>query len=235
MKLQITLGEKTFKTQSECEQYTRSVLTELGVTSSVKNQNKKHFDFLLLLCKRHPFHIKKLIDFVDFKISYDLINKRALSLAIINSNNTITEIAWRTCVTGKGKSEKTLFNAALRKSVSNQIQEFRSKSNTIHCPECKNFLSDMPNHVDHHEPQFAELVEKFVDSKEIIMPRKYTKDEKTFETLFYDEDIWIGDSFQIYHSEHARLRIICEKCNLTRRKYKTSTKKRLRSDAEIFK
>ncbi len=38
------------------------------------------------------------------------------------------------------------------------------------------------------------------------------------EIYFMDE--WIGNLFYDYHLQHAKLRVLCERCNLTREKYK---------------
>jgi hypothetical protein len=47
----------------------------------------------------------------------------------MNHDNTCTEISWRTCVTGKDKTPKSLFNSALRQCISYQIQDFRINFN----------------------------------------------------------------------------------------------------------
>jgi hypothetical protein len=225
MKKQIILGNKTFKTQSECEKYTRTILTELGITDSVKLKNEEYFNFLSLLCKRHPHHLQKLIKFVDFQIYQDVLNKRGLALNIVNNDNTYTEISWRICVTGREKTSKSLFNSALRQSVSYQIKEFRDASDLSYCRECNCSLYNKNLHIDHHEIQFIKLVEDFLElNKEtIIIPTEYNKKELTFETLFKDEYDWIGKLFEQYHLEHATLRVLCETCNLTREKYKNKT------------
>lgn len=219
---QIIIGNKIFKTQTECEKYTRSILTELGLTDSVKIKNEEYFNFLILLCKRHPHHIDKLNKFVDFQIYQDALNKRGLALNIVNNDNTYTEISWRICVTGTGKSQKTLFNSALRQCISYQIKEFRYASDLSYCRECNCSLDDKTPHIDHDEIQFIKLVEDFMElNKEtIIMPIEYNKKDITFETLFKDEDTWIGKVFEPYHLQHATLRVLCETCNLTRKKYK---------------
>jgi hypothetical protein len=219
---QVIIDNKTFKTHSECEKYTRSILTELGITNSVKIKNEEYFKYLILLCKRHPHHLDKLNKFVDFEIYQDVLNKRGLALNIVNSDNTKTEISWRICITGTNKSVKTLFNSSLRQCISYQIQEFRDVSDLSYCRECKCSLYYKTLHIDHHEPQFIKLVEDFMElNKEtIIMPIEYNKKDKTFETLFKDEDIWIGKLFEQYHLQHATLRVLCETCNLTRGKYK---------------
>jgi hypothetical protein len=219
---QIKIGNKIFKTQKDCEIYTRKILTELGMTNSVKIKNEEYFNFLLLLCKRHPYYLEKLNKFVDFQIYQDALNKRGLALNIVNNDNTYTEISWRICISGKGKSQKTLFNSALRQCISYQIKEFRDSSDLSYCRECNCSLNDKTPHIDHHEIQFIKLVENFLElNKEtIVIPVEYNKKNITFETLFKDEDIWIGKLFENYHLQNATLRVLCETCNLTREKYK---------------
>ena len=73
MKKQIIIGDKIFNTQSECENYTRTILTELGITNSVKLKNEEYFMFLSLLCKRHPHYGDKFQMFIDFQIYRDVL------------------------------------------------------------------------------------------------------------------------------------------------------------------
>ena len=221
MKDQIIIGNKTFKTQSECEKYTRSILAELGITDSVRLKNNEYFTYLLLLCKRHPRHVDKLNKVVDFQIYQSILNKKGLALNIVNHDNTYTEISWRICITGTGKTTKTLFYSALRQCISYQIKIFRDASDLSYCRECNCSLNDKIPHIDHNEIQFIKLVEDFMElNKNVIIPFEYNKKYLTFETLFKDDDIWIGKLFESYHLEHAKLRVLCETCNLTRKKYK---------------
>ena len=219
---QIIIGNKTFKTQTDCEKYIRTILIELGITNSVKIKNEEYFNFLILLCKRHPRHLDKLNKIVDFQIYQDVLNKRGLALNIVNNDNTYTEISWKKCVTGTGKSPKTLFNSALRQCISYQIKEFRDASDLSYCRECNCLLDDKTLHIDHHEIQFIKLVEDFleINKETIIIPIEYNKKNITFETLFKEKDMWIGKLFEPYHLQNATLRVLCETCNLTREKYK---------------
>lgn len=61
-----------------------------------------------------------------------------------------------------------------------------------------------------------------LNKETIIMPIEYDKKDITYETLFKDEDAWIGNLFKPYHLQHATLRVLCETCNLTRKKYKNN-------------
>jgi len=226
MRKEILINGLIFKSQNECETYTRKILTDIGVTNSLKKYNTEYFDYFISLCKRHPHSNEKLKQFVDFQICRDALNPRGMALNIINDDGSSTEISWKICVTGKAKTSKSKFNAALRQCISNQIKDFRNKSDLSFCKECKCSLFQNISHIDHYEPQFAQLVDDFVDlNKELIVsiPTEYKKKEITFETLFKDEDSWIGKLFEEYHLKNATLRVLCEKCNITRAKYKKET------------
>lgn len=220
MKKQIIIGNKIFKTQTECEKYARSILTELGIINSVKLKNEEYFNFLMLLCKRHPRWEEKSIKFIDFQIYKDALNNRGLALNIVNNDNTRTEISWLICIKGESKSVKANFNSALRQCISSQIKEFRDSSDLSCCKICNCSLSDARINIDHHEIQFKKLVEDFIELKNIIIPTEYNKKPVTFEKLFKDEDTWIGKLFEKYHLQNATLRVLCESCNQRREKYK---------------
>lgn len=217
----INIDNKSFKTKLECEKYTRDLLNYIGITKSVKQTNAKDFDYLFSLCQRHPNNIEKLKQCIDFCINRPALNSNGLELNIINNDGTTTEISWRKCVSGKSSTSKSKFNSALRYCISNQIKEFRNKSNIAFCQECNCSLYQKCNHIDHFEPQFAQLVENFLENKsDVIIPDKYNKTPKTFELYFLENDEWIGKLFEEYHLKNATLRVLCEKCNLTRPKYK---------------
>ena len=221
MKKQITVGNKIFKTQTECEKYTRLILQDLGTTNSVKIKNEEYFNFLFLLCKRHPHYIEKMYKFADFEIKRDALNKQAFALNIINHDNTHTEISWRICVTGIDKSSKSLFNSALRYCISYQILDFKNTSDLSSCTKCNCCLHDKIVHIDHDKTQFTKLVDDFLNlHKEIKIPIEYNKKDITFQTIFKNEDAWIGKLFEKYHLQNATLRVLCQSCNLTRKKYK---------------
>jgi len=222
MRKDIIVGTITFKSQTELVNYTRTILTDIGVTLSVALKNQDHLHFLFALCQRHPSQESKLSKFIDFKIQNNVLNPNGLALVIINNDCTQTEISWRLCVTGVKTSVKTMFYGALRQSISMQIKEFKDNTDVSNCKEC-NCALDLSYHIDHHEKQFIELVHNFMEAhKEVIIPSAYIKKPITFETLFDVQDKWIGELFQKYHLLHATLRVLCVNCNLTRPKYKGS-------------
>jgi hypothetical protein len=53
MRKTINIGNHIFKTQSECEKYTRFVLTELDVSDSVKLKNEEYYNIFLVKTTRY--------------------------------------------------------------------------------------------------------------------------------------------------------------------------------------
>jgi hypothetical protein len=215
----IIIGNNIYKSQTECKNDIRNKLIEIGITKSIKCKSIDSYNFFIDLCKRHPNHENKLKNIIDFEIRQDVLNKKGLALNIINNNETTTEISWIICVCGKYPPPQQLFNMALRHSISPQIQAYRENTDISICSICNKCLKDKMFHVD-HEIQFAKLVSDFTHLHNIIIPIEYDKLPTTFEKTFKLNDKWIGDLFFKYHLEHAKLRILCENCNLTREKYK---------------
>jgi len=81
-------------------------------------------------------------------------------------------------------------------------------------------------HIDHHEPQFVELIDNFLQIHNgLVIPTKYDKNQRTYHTKFKEQDKWIGDEFAKYHLENATLRVLCESCNTKRPKAELREKK----------
>jgi hypothetical protein len=215
----IVIGDTNYKSQKECISDIRNKLSDIGITSSVKNYSTDIYEYFVELCKRHPTQEEKLKNIADLEIKQDALNKRGLALNIINRDGTTTEISWRICVSGKGHTPSQLYNMALRQTISSQIQIYRENENATNCSMCGTCLTDKICHID-HDIHFAKLVDDFTTLHNITVPTEYNKKPITFERTFTLKDEWIGNLFYEYHLVNAKLRAVCEKCNLTREKYK---------------
>jgi len=218
---EVVIGTTKYKTQKECENHVRQQLAAVGITKSVRKRNPQMYDFLILLCQRHPRHLDKLKSVADFEVCETALQKNALALNIINHDGTITEISWRICVTGVAKSPHTKFASALRQSVDRQIQEYKESPSTNMnvCSLCSQSLRNKIPHID-HITHFEKLIRDFREINTFDTPDEYNKRPITYKTIFRPCDEWIGDLFYDYHAQHATLRVSCADCNLTRTKYK---------------
>lgn len=210
----------TFKSVKECGDYVKQLLTKTNDTNSVKETDIEVFNFLVELAKRHPRYHEKFIDFKDFKINRNSTNNQFYELNIINNDNTITEISWRTCCSGKGRSDKEKFTMALRQCINTQISDFRKLSDCSQCKICNCSLKNKIINIDHQEPQFCEIVYNFLEhhKDKIIMPKEYTKIKPSNQLIFTKNDNWIGELFEEYHFNNATLRVTCKECNSSRPK-----------------
>jgi hypothetical protein len=217
----IIIGNNIYKTQKDCETDVRNKLIEIGIGNSVKDKSIDIYNFFINLCKRHPHQDEKLKNIVDFEVKQDALNKKGIALNIVNNDGKITEISWRICITGKGHTPHQSYNMALRYTISSQIQSYKEKEDTniSICSICKDSLKNKMFHID-HEIHFAKLVDDFTNLHNITIPIEYEKIPITFERTFTTNDKWIGNLFYDYHLENAKLRVSCEKCNLSREKYK---------------
>jgi hypothetical protein len=126
-------------------------------------------------------------------------------------------------------SNEQKFKEALRNVISDQTTEFKrnasqvNSANNFTCGLCSCTLQNLDSsqvHVD-HVIHFQKLVLDFLHvHPEILLPTNYTSNFNTSQTEFMLEDAWIGMLFAQYHSQHAILRVLCARCNLTRPHFK---------------
>ena len=218
----IVINGTVFKTQSEFKCDVRKRIETIGITQSVKSKCIDSFYYFTAVCQRHPNCKEKLQHMVDYQITQNLINHSGLALHIVNSDMSLTEISWIKCISGTSVKSKDTFIEALRHCIYPQIQEFKQQShvNLSYCLICKTESTDVKYHID-HEIQFAKLVEDFMQQYPLLpIPLEYDKESCIYLPLFKKRDMNIRDLFYDYHQKHAKLRVLCETCNLTRPKYK---------------
>ena len=213
------IGDVIYKNKAHMERTVRELLYRIGPVDSIYDYNTKYFEYIKLLCLRHPYHKEKLSLFKDFKINYGFINKKSLELTIVNNDGTFTVISWLICVAAKCRPDKFLFNQSLRESIKYQTFDFKKNAIISCCVGCNCLLEDGDYDVD-HLVHFEKLVIDFMKlNNKIIIPNRYGKDEVSYHPLFLPEDSWIGLLFAEYHQINSSLRILCKHCNKTRSKY----------------
>ena len=219
----VHIADLVFSTKKAAEDYVRKLLVEIGFCSSVKARGHDYFDVLLAVASRHPNHTEKLIDVVDFSVQRNVMNPKAYELYVLNSNGKRTDISWRICVSGKPKSTKTDLYSAMRYSVEDHIAAYRHDCITLHCALCASSIADCMYHVD-HVVHFEKLVIDFLNAQpKASVPSEFMEcKDGTNRYVFKAEDQAFSDAFYMYHKEHAMLRKVCPKCNMTRPKHCTS-------------
>jgi hypothetical protein len=230
----IVIGDVHHTSQKACAEHVRTLLRSIGVTERMGRSGRSaDVRYFYELCQRHPRAEDKLRNFADFAVRRDLLNTSAMALYIVNTDWSTTEISWRKCVTRKAETALSMFRAALRNSVKEQVLDFRAAQTNAACPTCNRPIAPTERpvpeslrfprkqvdsfHVD-HVVHFAKLVEDFMDENKgtIVAPVQYDKEPRTLLTIFTESDAAIASKFREYHLHHAQLRALCVACNLAR-------------------
>jgi hypothetical protein len=113
---------------------------------------------------------------------------------------------------------------AYRDAVAEQIHKYKD----THSPECTvcGFVVGIEQpHVDHYDPEFVELVMAFEHQTSLPLPMHFQDKEQLSYMAPVKEFLQKDDEFKrlwvVYHTQNARLRILCPPCNRkrTRKKY----------------
>lgn len=217
----VQFGKVKFNSQKEAKVYIKSVLSSIGFCSSVKAadiRNKTHkYNVLMNILQRHPESSKKLANVKDIKIIPNKMNKIDFEINLVKEDDTIEDISYNVCVTGKPKSNRQELLSALRYSIQNQIFDFRNNNNTDFCDLCKK-PTDGILHID-HVVEFHKLVDDFHRQTTYLLPTEF-EDVKdgTNRCKITNKDKKYEKQFQLYHQKHAILRPLCKHCNLSRNK-----------------
>jgi 5-methylcytosine-specific restriction endonuclease McrA len=177
----------------------------------------EHYNTLVEILKRHPDFICKTQDMCNIKIVKDKLNINALKTIIIKKDGSEIDISWKVAITGKPKGDKQELMSAMRSSIDEQIVQFR-KGSDKKCVLCTNTDNLHIDHIIH----FDEIVLNFINimkSKNINIPDTFgdTNDD-THRRCFLETDKDFKNEWTDYHYENAQLRVLCQKCNLTRTK-----------------
>jgi hypothetical protein len=186
-------------------------------------EKPEYFDTLNDFLSRHPEYEDKSKNMQDFEIDQCPLapkTRKAYRIFIKKTDGTSTDISWRCALTGCGKSDKAELFAALRVAVHEQVLEFRMKSE-LKCNICNKTNTIM--HVDHVK-QFNEIAMNFLalmKEKSIKIPCDFDDaTDGTYRRTFKECDSQFCKDWCDYHENEAEYRILCQKCNLTRKKGK---------------
>jgi len=207
---------KIYKTQGEFEAFVKNVIyNDIGICSDIKNIYPSHYITLLEILKRHPNFISKTKNMSNIKILRDTLNATALKIMIVNNDASEIDISWKCAITGKTKGDKHDLMSAMRSSTDEQIYQFKISNEGL-CVLCGN--TDKL-HVD-HIIQFDEIAYNFInimEDEKINIPNNFgDTNDSTHRRCFLGNDCNFKNKWIDYHYKNASLRILCQKCNLTR-------------------
>lgn len=204
------------KTQKQLKQCVREKIDKIGLCSSIILRYPKEWDGFMYLFKRHSDYPEKFNGLTDIKIIYNPVFKSQLEVIIVIRRGRVYESeavsVLNNCITGKPKDNLTV---AMRNSIFPQIAQFKNNS-IMECVLCNNTKNI---HIDHHEPQFIDLKTEFLSIWKGPLPNIFDEDVGHL-NIFSKKDNKFEKSWIEFHRTNATLRVLCKKCNLSRKKSK---------------
>lgn len=213
--MKITLLGQEFKSKKSAEDFIRSKLKDFNNSDPIWME----------LLSRHPDKEEKIgSGIVKFFTSLNPINPNGIQLNILRTDQSIIDISWRACVAGKGKTDLHKLKEAMRLSISDQTQDFKSRKYLTgisgwECSLCKKHILIRQNaHVDHYCDSFLSISESFIKLIKDV-PTKFDACGKSNSAKLRKEDWRFQGLWREYHLSMSSLRILCKGCNLKRPKY----------------
>lgn len=200
-----------YKSQKALKEHFQTIIKEIGVCSSIKNQYPNYYEEFVELFKRHPDNPEKTFGMIDLQTKLSCF--KSICFYIIDGVNNDRDISYNVCITGK-KNEYLI--AAMRESIFPQTKDYYIS----HKKECVLCGSIEKIEVDHHSDltPFKKLYLDFLKINKIPVPTLFGTSEgqnacflttdKLFETSWFD-----------YHNDHVIFRMLCKKCNISQPKY----------------
>lgn len=206
----INIGGTTFHSKRHAMQHVQDLFLHIGETSDLTGS--PHAPFVMALLQRHPKADAKLAGLHHVELRR---NGMGVGILLHYHDRDIDDISWRSCISGKPRSDKDRLHDALREAVQTQIDVFRSAhAGDTMCANCKSPLQwNVPGmvHVDHDTPTFVQLAQSFCaqarpDMAVVSHPHGLYRHRLT-------DDV-VRHQWQAFHQQHARLQIVCCHCNL---------------------
>ena len=212
------IGEQEFKTQVAAYTYTKNILSDITTGGQVC-EGHRHFGFLCDLLQNHSEREEKIGSGVrKFIISQNRIrpvdrnNKPIYHIDIQRTDGSIIDFSWIKCAKSITGSHKEDLNKAFRYAIRDQMYEFRTGIQLI-CNICKK--TELPEyHTDHKTIRFKDIVVDFLKITRQSIPKTFTEDHTTHQTIFKQEDDIFVNEWKQYHKQHADYQLLCRNCNL---------------------
>ena len=209
-----SIGSISFKTKKACENYTRTKINELGI--STINEQHHDYNFFVDLINNHvESDIKIGVGIKQFNIGINPLNKKAYHISITRIDNSEIDFSWIYCCQFKVRTQKEYLIKAMRESISPFTIKFKKQQKSLVCNFCNSKDEEYSDyHVDHDSPSFKELSMHFLNQVKLKQPESFGDCPKTHLTIFHEDDDEFKNEWINYHNSNCRFQILCQKCNL---------------------
>ena len=217
-------GGMCFKTKEKLENYIKFILRNQSVGTFLEG---KYLDVMMDVLKNHENYESKAGK-GSYKIGVRVcpINPRNRQFFILREDGTDTDFSYLKAIRPNSKATKV--KKALRGLVSQQALDYKTKyfednadsRGYCVCPSTGLKIKYTNSHLDHYPTQFDQIVNDWCGLQGItlesidLLP---TEDNDTFAKLV---DSGLTESFYNYHLDVAEYRVVLDKVNMQRGKWK---------------
>jgi Protein of unknown function (DUF3223) len=215
------LGDSEFRYKKDARAYIVSIREKYNDGQILNSQD---FDAIKdAIATMKPGKRPKIqdINFIKVEIIYTGVPHK--NFVIYLRNGEVRSFSIDNCFPPKNSKKNTKkenFNAAARAAIVDQTTTFKRrqrKDNGWYLCNIENReIPEAEVHVDHDNPSFKELVHNFIGDENIELDEVKYKNEIFQQKEFEDNNL--KRKWQIYHQDNACLQILCEQCNLRKKK-----------------
>lgn len=219
--MQVQLGDYRFKTKKEARDFIRTIREKYSYGEFI---NEKDFNIITEAIKTWSEEDRpKIEDIVEIKVIKVLTGKPHKNFQICLKGGSIKSFAINKCFPPKNSKvneQKEKLNEASRAAIADQVIQFK-QTQKLHngkfwcAAENREIDENEKLHVDHEEPCFKKLVDVFIATEGIKVDKVAFEKQKYKPSRFKDKSL--EAKWQKYHKKHAKLQILCAKCNLSKR------------------
>jgi len=198
-----------FRTQVALKPYFQSLIKHIGVCSNIEQFYPEYYDNYCKMLQRHPEYDLRIVGFERIAITRNKVMNHLETIVVFPNGRIDCISIMNSCLRKKclDKFKPSMRHAVCEQTMLFHLQHPNDKCEICNCDPHTNIME-----VDHHTPQFAQLVYDFLRQTPLETPT-------TFGTLdgnlkcFLDSDKPFADAFAEYHKINCHLRMLCKTCN----------------------
>lgn len=220
-----------FEEISDLKFYLTQCIKKLGICDSLKDKSPEMFLFFFNLFQRHPRKIDKEVDKIcDIQIKlFPKVPKNRdrrssdYQFWFTKTDGNIDSISWVSCANDCKYPVHVELTRAMRVAINYQIHNFRIKNYDKPCEICFSVKNLTVDHIILFEKLKSDFLKLYPDH-----PNDFAKN-KIKQNCFHEKDIYYTTLWRNYHRKYAKLRILCESCNI-----EEDNKRRVNEGKKLF-
>lgn len=214
----ITIGTTHYRTKEAVRDVCRSIVQRYGIGGDVTGSDDD--TFLHHLLELHPdYDLKRGAGIAHFRvIPHPEFGRNKAGIGIVRLDGDVVDFSWNSCLTPP--SHRTQVLGALRRLVADQVIAARNavldSGQPLVCSVTGALIPSVAVlHMDHAAPTFLELAEQFISGNGGADAFRLLPD--TGDGISYTglEDKALEGRWRQYHREHAVLRPVLKRVNLS--------------------